>query len=489
MRLAIAARTNGWFRLAPASAVFILPFLYLTLALALVIYDPNSGSFDLSGPPSFASDIMRKVTRYLADNSASSCCGVIPRWEKMCVGEEPGVTPLIPNPQQFFMSKTNFTTNPIALSQLLHAAHQGQLQLPDFQRSWVWDEDRIISLIASVLRGFPVGALMTLKTQAEGANKFAYRLVQGGPDENKKAHPVELLLDGQQRITSLYQTCMRNQVVKTITAKKRVVDRWFYIDIQKALSSDIEREDAILAIPADRRVKSNFDKNIDLDLSSPELEYKHSMFPLARVFDLNHWLQAYWAYWNGMGDQTKVQAFFRFQKEVLDNITGYQIPVISLASDTSHEAVCLVFEKVNTGGKALDAFELLTAMYSAQGHKLRDDWLGNPNGKSVDEKKGLRHRLSEFGRIGGDATGVLSGVSATDFLQSIALLHGRDKRLAAKKREVRENDLPAVRATRQALLDLPLEAYLKYRDQVSGRVRKVNGAISWCRRCARSPET
>ena len=407
----------------------------------------------------------------------------------MCVGEEPGVTPLIPNPQQFFMSKTNFTTNPIALSQLLHAAHQGQLQLPDFQRSWVWDEDRIISLIASVLRGFPVGALMTLKTQAEGANKFAYRLVQGGPDENKKAHPVELLLDGQQRITSLYQTCMRNQVVKTITAKKRVVDRWFYIDIQKALSSDIEREDAILAIPADRRVKSNFDKNIDLDLSSPELEYKHSMFPLARVFDLNHWLQAYWAYWNGMGDQTKVQAFFRFQKEVLDNITGYQIPVISLASDTSHEAVCLVFEKVNTGGKALDAFELLTAMYSAQGHKLRDDWLGNPNGKSVDEKKGLRHRLSEFGRIGGDATGVLSGVSATDFLQSIALLHGRDKRLAAKKREVRENDLPAVRATRQALLDLPLEAYLKYRDQVSGRVRKVNGAISWCRRCARSPET
>jgi len=35
-----------------------------------------------------------------------------------------------------FMS-TNFTTNPIALSQLLQAAHQGQLQLPDFQRSWI----------------------------------------------------------------------------------------------------------------------------------------------------------------------------------------------------------------------------------------------------------------------------------------------------------------------------------------------------------------
>ena len=42
------------------------------------------------------------------------------------------------------MSKTSFTTNPIALSQLLQDAHKGTLQLPDFQRSWVWDEDRII---------------------------------------------------------------------------------------------------------------------------------------------------------------------------------------------------------------------------------------------------------------------------------------------------------------------------------------------------------
>ncbi|ABM39569.1 GmrSD restriction endonuclease domain-containing protein [Polaromonas sp.] len=60
--------------------------------------------------------------------------------------------------------------------------HQGQLQLPDFQRSWVWDEDRIISLIASVSRGFPIGALMTLKTQTVGTNKFAHRLVQGASD-------------------------------------------------------------------------------------------------------------------------------------------------------------------------------------------------------------------------------------------------------------------------------------------------------------------
>ena len=47
--------------------------------------------------------------------------------------------------------------------------------------------------------------------------------------------------------------------------------------------------------------------------------------------------------------------------------------MIALGSDTSKEAVCVVFEKVNTGGKPLDAFELVTAMYAAEGHELRKD--------------------------------------------------------------------------------------------------------------------
>ena len=45
-----------------------------------------------------------------------------------------------------------FQTNPYDLDRLLQDCHGGELQLPDFQRSWVWDEDRIKSLIASVSR-------------------------------------------------------------------------------------------------------------------------------------------------------------------------------------------------------------------------------------------------------------------------------------------------------------------------------------------------
>ena len=62
------------------------------------------------------------------------------------------------------MAGSTFQTNPIDLNKLLDDCHRGVLQLPDFQRSWVWDEDRIKSLIASISRAFPVGALMTLDT-------------------------------------------------------------------------------------------------------------------------------------------------------------------------------------------------------------------------------------------------------------------------------------------------------------------------------------
>ena len=100
------------------------------------------------------------------------------------------------------------------------------------------------------------------------------------------------------------------------------------------------------------------------------------MFPTNRVFDAYNWMRGFVDFWNKNGDPTKWDLFNSFKEAVLDNFKGYHVPVIALGHDTSHEAVCLVFEKVNTGGKALDAFELVTAMYAAQGYRLRDDWFG-----------------------------------------------------------------------------------------------------------------
>ena len=191
------------------------------------------------------------------------------------------------------------------------------------------------------------------------------------------------------------------------------------------------------------------------------------MYPLNQAFNWDTWQEEFGDYWIAKGKPEMREAFKQFKNDILKNFTEYQVPVIALGADTSHEAVCLVFEKVNTGGKALDAFELLTAMYAAQGHKLRDDWLGDEKSEDSDLKLGIQKRLSNFGRAAGQTQGVLANVAATDFLQAIALLHTKELRLdAIADSSKKESDWPAVRATRQSLLDLPLSAYKKHYNAV-----------------------
>ena len=358
------------------------------------------------------------------------------------------------------MKQTAFKTNPISLEELLRYCGNGKIQLPDFQRSWVWDEDRIKSLIASISQAFPVGALMTLEMKLGPAGTFARRPVQGTPAEALAQAPEQLLLDGQQRMTSLYQTCIRREVVQTITPRLKLVKRWFYIDIRAALRPDGDREEAIVGVPEDRKIKSDFDRKIDLDLSTPDLEYENHMFPLNRAFDWDEWQEGFGDYWIAKGEVSKRELFKEFKNEVLQNFKGYQVPVIALGPDTSHAAVCLVFEKVNTGGKPLDAFELVTAMYAAQGFRLRDDWLG------AHGNPGLQHRLQVFGRAAEQKFGVLEKVASTDVLQAISLLHTSKIREDEIANGMKDSELSAVRATRQSLLDLPLSAYKAYRDAI-----------------------
>lgn len=356
------------------------------------------------------------------------------------------------------MAGATFQTNPFDLYKLLGECDRGLIQLPDFQRSWVWDEDRIKSLIASVSRAFPVGALMTLDTG--GPVNFRPRPVEGAPDIAKQTPPQSLLLDGQQRMTSLYQVTLRGKVVDTITPKKKKVRRWFYIDIRKALDDSVDREEAIVGVPEDRIVRSDFGRESIFDLSSPEREYAELMYPVSQVFEWDNWQDGFDEHWAGDQHKPMRDTFRQFKRQVLDNFKMYRVPVIALDKSTSKEAVCVVFEKVNTGGKALDAFELVTAMYAASGHELRKDWYGDT------EMKGRRQRFVDTLRPPDTEGGILSEVSNTDFLQAVSLFYTRDRRRTAAATGKQGKELPAVTANRQALLDLPLAEYKKYEGQV-----------------------
>ena len=336
---------------------------------------------------------------------------------------------------------TSFKTHPVALKDLMRECHEGKLRLPDFQRGWVWDQDRIIDLLASISEGFPVGALMTLDASGEVA--FAVRPVEGAPPASK---PLEAyLLDGQQRMTSLYQATSTRTAVLTQTAKKRPTRLHFYFDIRAALNSNTARRDAIVPVPEDRIVRSNFGRDVVLDLSSEDNEFEALHFPIDRIFDAQVWIQEAltWVLKEMEGRKDHMVLINDFSKVVINNFADYQLPVIMLGKDTSRAAVCLVFEKVNTGGKALDAFELVTAMYAGQQFALRDDW------------KARRDRLTK--------QVMLANVEAVEFLQAISLLHTKAVRAQV---EADGRDPPAISATRNSLLQLPLSAYIEYAERV-----------------------
>ena len=363
------------------------------------------------------------------------------------------------------MPGATFQTNPYDLSKLLERCRAGEIQLPDFQRSWVWDEDRIKSLIASVSRAFPVGALMTLDTG--GPVNFKPRPVEGAPASARQTIPQSLLLDGQQRMTSLYQVTLRGKVVETVTPKNKKVKRWFYLDIRKAMDSTVDREEAIIGVPEDRVMRTDFGREIVLDLSSPAQEYKSLMYPLSQVFDWDNWQDGFDEFWAGDANTSIRKEFRIFKNAVLENFKRYQVPVIALDSSTSKEAVCVVFEKVNTGGKPLDAFELVTAMYAAEGHELRKDWLGD------ESHPGRQRRFADTLRPADSERGIIADVSNTDFLQAVSLFHTRERRREAEKAGKTGKELPAVTGNREALLNLPLSAYKQYENIVEAGFKKA----------------
>ena len=346
-----------------------------------------------------------------------------------------------------------FDTTKLDLKRILEVAEEDKLQLPDFQRDYVWGDVDVRSLVASVAKGYPVGSLLTLETG--GSVQFKPRLLEGVP--RKDVAPQELLLDGQQRITSLYQVLASPKAVVTKTPKNKQVHRFYYLDIKKTLESAADIEEAIVGVPATRILTSDFGRAVELDLSSRDKEFEQSMFPLNQSFDNRTWLYDWRDYWKAKGDD--VGALERaFHGSVLENIERYQMPIIKLTRDNSREAICLVFEKVNVGGKRLDAFELVTAIFAGSSFDLREDWFGN----KPENKVGRRERI--LGTV--QPRNVLSKVANTDFLQACTLLETFDRRKQKEAQGATGKDLPQVSCKRDALLGLPLASYKKYADAV-----------------------
>ena len=323
-------------------------------------------------------------------------------------------------------------TNDRPISELMISINKGAIQLPDFQRGWVWEDGRIKALIASITNNYPVGAAMFLEYGNDNI-RFKYRVIEGVTATD--VIPTELILDGQQRLTSIYSSLYSRNAVHTRTDKGKKIFRYYYIDIKKACDPNCDRVDAIFSVPETRIITSNFGRDIELDLSDRTKEFQNKMFPLNLILDFpeeQNWQNEYYAFYNY--NQEIIKEFTEFNKKIIMQTLQYKIPVISLGKDTPKEAVCQVFENVNTGGVSLTVFELVTAIFAMDDFELRKDW---------------EERKAKY--FDGD---LLSCITATDFLTACTLLSTYKKggTVSCKKKDV---------------LNLSLKDYNNFADALS----------------------
>ena len=325
------------------------------------------------------------------------------------------------------------------LSELMREVSSGKEQLPEFQRGWTWDNDRICGIIASLSQGYPMGAIMRLEYGNENV-RFKYRTIEGVTVTG--VTPEFLILDGQQRLTSMYRATCCKEPVETTTEKGKEIKRYYYLDIKKCLDESEDRVDAVIAVPSDRKIKTNFDRDVVLDLSTRELEFEHEMFPINIIFDSNareDWADGYKEYHEY--DKAFMEKYKQFRTQVIDTIVGYKLPVITLGKETPREAVCKVFENVNTGGVPLTVFELVTATFSTYDFDLRKDWI-----ECRDKIRGKGETLN---------TDVMEGVDETSFLTAITLYttYLSDKMTTCKKKDVLALNFEDYKKNRDILLE------------------------------------
>jgi hypothetical protein len=247
-----------------------------------------------------------------------------------------------------------FETNPKSLKLLLTQIHNGEVSLPDFQRDFVWDPGAIEELIESIMREYPAGSLLFLKHGGEG---FQVREFEGAPPLKSAMSTSYLVLDGQQRLTSLYQAFFGKG------------EHRFFLDINElAKGDDIE---AAVWHESDKRSQSK-------GLLSLEYQAEKLICPLAVVMGdgFDSWIEDIVEYRPEKDSALKeLRAKLRqVHHQWIQPILDYQFPVITLGQNTSLDAVCKMFETLNRRGVKLTVFELLMARSFANKVSLRSLW-------------------------------------------------------------------------------------------------------------------
>ncbi len=293
------------------------------------------------------------------------------------------------------------------LSWLIEMVETADIVLPEFQRSFVWRRNDVEDLLTSILKGYYIGSFILLSIDKDNV-PFAPRPVEGL--ERDLSNLQWMLLDGQQRLTSLYYVFHAPEREK-VTLKNTSYRYHFFLDLSKLERGEID----------DKTVSSERS-----DWCKHKLEKEHQFEKLIIPFTELHssrwptWLKEYEIWFYGKVGFSK-ETFQQHRnttdrwKEAIDNLYKLEVAIIGFPrvkpdDATAIDEVCTVFEKMNSTGIPLSVFDLATARLYTSKIRLRDLW---------DEANENGDPLRKFSKGETDPFGVF-------ILRTMALIRGQD---------------------------------------------------------------
>jgi hypothetical protein len=288
----------------------------------------------------------------------------------------------------------------IKINQIIDYCDTGEWVIPRFQRYFDWKKEDIRDFLKSIFLDYYVGSLLLWDIRKD--NEFDTMPIEGVP-EYQSFKKNAIILDGQQRITSLYYAIRAPNYA--LSGDKNADQRtYFYIDFHSFFESD--DSDSIIKV---------FYEELETEDS-----FKKMLFPFST-------LETYYKWVRGLGDFLRKQEYLDQEKiwdlcKIVDDkvrdFYEFEIPYVTIPADRSLIQVTDIFEKINSTGIRLSVFDLLIARLSKYGIKLRNLW-----DESLKEPKIAQYEGSKGGYK-----------MAINILQSLALSFSKSK--SCKRKDI-----------------------------------------------------
>lgn len=243
------------------------------------------------------------------------------------------------------MIKNNITVKPdkMRLINLLEEINEGLIQIPVFQRDFVWKPNQMIELFDSIIKGYPIGSLLLWKPES----MFATKEKVGPYVIKSQTSAISYVLDGFQRITTLFSVLTNPKLFNRDERDSEVRRYIIYYDLK-------EKEFTYL--------KSNKGKS-------------YNLIPLYKVVDTFELLDFLRNLENHVHDKAERNILIDNAKALSKILYDYEVPYVSIKGGDIKSAV-EIFSRVNSTGMDISEDFMLSALsYNQQTNFLFSDAL------------------------------------------------------------------------------------------------------------------